>query len=239
MKRRIWELDALRGVCILGMIVIHLIYDLGELFALVKWQNSPAFIFAQQWGGIGFLLISGICVTLGSRCIRRGLTVFSAGMLCTAITAGIVFLGFADKSLLIRFGILHCLGICMLLWPVFKKFPAIVLASLGVLLAALGLYIGEHIYTNCPYLFFLGLRSISFSSSDYFPLLPNFGYFLIGAAFGKSFYREKTTLLPNINAHNPFLRFLQMCGRHSLWIYLLHQPVLIAALFIITKLTQA
>ena len=65
-----------------------------------------------------------------------------------------------------------------------------------------------------------------FSSSDYFPLLPNFGYFLIGSAIGRLIYRKKETLLPKVNAQSPILRFLQFCGKHSLWIYLLHQPLL-------------
>jgi uncharacterized membrane protein len=65
-----------------------------------------------------------------------------------------------------------------------------------------------------------------FSSSDYFPLLPNLGYFLLGAVLGRTIYRHKRSLLPQVSQSNPIVRALCFCGRQSLWIYLLHQPVL-------------
>lgn len=228
MKQRIWELDALRGICILGMVVVHFIYDLVDLYALVDWQYPAAFLFIRDWGGVLFLLISGICVTLGSRSVRRGLTVFACGMLCTAVTAGMVALGFAGKSMVIWFGILHCLGICMLLWSPMKRLPVPALAVLGILLIGLGFYLDANIRVDFPWLVPLGLRFPGFASSDYFPLLPYLGFFLLGAVLGKTVYRSKTSLLSRVNSQNPILRFLSGCGRHSLWIYLLHQPILTA-----------
>ena len=85
MKSRIWELDALRGLCILGVIAVHLVYDVTVLYRLVVWTPPALFQFIQRWGGVLFLLISGICVTLGSRCVKRGLVVFSCGMLISAV----------------------------------------------------------------------------------------------------------------------------------------------------------
>ena len=117
MKKRIWELDVLRGVCILGMVLVHLIYDLQTFFSLPFLTNSELFSLIKQWGGVLFLLISGICVTLGSHPVRRGLIVFACGLLCSAVTAGMYVLNMADKSIIIYFGVLHCLGVCMLLWP--------------------------------------------------------------------------------------------------------------------------
>jgi uncharacterized membrane protein len=73
----------------------------------------------------------------------------------------------------------------------------------------------------------LGIPSHDFISSDYFPLLPNLGYFLLGGVLGRSLYRKKESLLPRVNARTPVLRFLCWCGQKSLWIYLLHQPVLV------------
>ena len=81
MKKRIWELDVLRGVCILGMVVVHLIYDLQTFFSLPFLADSRLFDLIKQWGGVLFLLISGICVTLGSHPVRRGLIVFACGLL--------------------------------------------------------------------------------------------------------------------------------------------------------------
>ena len=64
-----------------------------------------------------------------------------------------------------------------------------------------------------------------FASSDYFPLHPNLGYFLIGAAIGKTLYRKKESLLPAL-ADYGIWKPLCFLGRHSLWVYLLHQPIL-------------
>lgn len=225
MKQRIWELDALRGLCILGMIAVHFIFDLTDLYGFVRWQYPPFFSLIMDWGGVLFILISGICVTLGHRSFRRGLIVFMCGMLCTLVTAGICLLGFADSGVVIRFGILHCLGLCMLLWPLFRWVPAWSLAGIGCALVAVGLFF-RRITVRTPLLFPLGLVTDHFYSADYFPLLPYLGFFLLGAVIGRTVYRQGISLLPRVNAGNPILDFLQLCGRKSLIIYLLHQPVL-------------
>lgn len=230
MKKRIWELDAFRGLCILGVVMVHLVYDLVDLYEIVKWDYPGWFVFVKDWGGILFLLLSGVCVTLGSRSVRRGFIVFLCGMVCTAVTYAMFRMGFG-KSIIIYFGVLHCLGICMLLWPTYRNMQWWSLLLHGVILAGLGLYLdslimGKVLSTTSQWLMPLGLYWKGFASSDYFPLLPNLGYFLIGAAIGKTLYRKKETLLPKVNDRNIILRCLQLCGRHSLWIYLLHQPIL-------------
>lgn len=235
MKQRIWELDAFRGICILGMVAVHFIYDLVELYGIIQWEYPALFIFVKDWGGILFLLLSGICVTLGSRCVRRGLIVFGGGMLCTIVTAGMVYLDFADSSLTIWFGILHCLGVCMLLWPMFRKLSAPVLGALGVLFVGAGLYLLDSVLVDFPWLIPLGVLTPGFASSDYFPILPNLGYFLLGAVLGKTLYHKQMTLFPKVNSRSLIPAFLCACGRQSLWIYLLHQPVL-SALCMLTTL---
>ncbi len=225
MKKRIWELDAFRGLCILGMVVIHLLYDLSYLFPVLDLEDAALYHFVKDWGGLLFLILSGICVTLGSHPVRRGLVVLAGGLLCTAVTYGMYKLDMADESLIIYFGVLHCLGTCMLLWPLFKKLPWWVLAVLG-----LGAIWGSgHLdgrYFDFPWLIPLGFLTQTFASSDYFPLFPSLGYFLAGAALGKLLYKNRRSLLPMINGDFFLLRFLQWCGRQSLWIYLLHQPLL-------------
>ena len=237
MKQRIWELDAFRGLCLIGMIGVHLVYDLTVLYRLVTWEPPDIFVFVQRWGGLLFLLLSGICVTLGSRSVRRGIIVFAAGLIVSAATYGMYRFGFADKSILIYFGVLHCLGVCMLLWGCFRKLRWWALAILGCGLAALGHYFLTLTVEN-PWLFPLGLETKNFVTSDYFPILPNLGYFLIGAALGKTLYRRKETLLPQVNPRNPIVRVLQWMGRHSLWIYLLHQPILNGICMLIMEATK-
>ena len=224
-NKRVWELDAFRGLCVMGMVIVHFVYDLTGLYGIIDWKMPDWFRFVQDWGGVLFLLISGSCVTLGSRSVRRGLIVFGCGLIVSAVTWGMYkFFGF-HRSIIIYFGVLHCLGICMLLWPLFKKCPWWLLAVLGAVITAAGFW-ADTVTVQNPWLFPLGLTTWDFMSSDYFPLLPNLGFFLLGAALGRTIYRQKQTLFPKINEQNPALRFLRVCGRHSLWIYLLHQPVL-------------
>lgn len=236
MKKRIWELDALRGICLLGMVIIHFVYDLVELFGILHWHYPTAYSLVQRWGGVLFLLISGICVTLGSRSVRRGIIVFGCGLIVSAVTAGMYYFGLADRSIIIYFGVLHCLGICMILWPLTKKLPAWALGILGLALTLIGLYMLQLPPVETNLLVPLGLVGRGFASSDYFPLLPNFGFFLIGAFLGRTLYRQKQTLFPKVQGKNFLLRFFMLCGRQSLWIYLIHQPVLSGICYLILLL---
>ena len=220
-KNRIWELDAFRGICILGVVVVHLIFDLVDMYRIIDWDYPDWFMFVKNWGGVLFLLLSGICITLGNHPIRRGLIVFGCGMLCTAVTAVMAQLELMSSVLVIRFGVLHCLGLCMLLFP----FVHGAVLSLGLTLTFLGLFFRTLTVEN-PWLFPFGLITSRFTSGDYFPLLPNFGFFLLGEALGKWLYREKRTLFPNSNPRNILRRFFCWTGRNSLWIYLAHQPLL-------------
>ena len=217
-KVRIWELDALRGACILGMVAVHLVFDL-------QIPTGKAFAFVQNWGGVLFFLLSGLCATLGSRPVRRGAIVLGAGLLCTAVTLAGRALGMLPDYMVIRFGVLHCLGACMLLWPVFRKLPVWLLATLGAGLAALGVYLTTQVLVAFPGFAWLGLLHPGYTSADYFPMLPYLGFFLLGAALGRLLYPKKESLLPDWGKLW-FFRALQWCGRHSLILYLLHQPLL-------------
>ena len=234
MRKRIWELDVLRGVCILGMVMVHLVFDLVYPYGAftLAGMGQELFMLLPQWGGVLFLLISGICVTLGRRPVKRGLTVLGCGLLCTLVTWALYALGFMDKGVVIYFGVLHCLGICMLLWPLMKKLHLWALIGLGISLVAVGLYI-PGLQVDHPWLIPLGFMYPGFSSSDYFPLLPNLGFFLLGAVLGLTLYRKKQTLLPKVNEKNLVIRFFSLCGRLSLPIYLLHQPLITVALELI------
>lgn len=222
-KPRIWELDALRGVCILCVIVVHFLFDL-SFFGGLDLTLPAWYVFIQEYDGAIFVVLSGVCVTLGSKSVRRGLIVFACGMLITAVTYGMYRLGMSGADVVVKFGVLHLLGVCMLVYPAFKKLPPAALALLGLAIAITG-YAIRGVVVPQHWLFPLGLTYEGFTSSDYFPLFPQLGYFLIGAAIGKTAYREKRTFLPGAFQQTPVARFFCWCGRQSLFIYLLHQPI--------------
>lgn len=234
MKQRIWELDALRGVCVLGMILVHLVYDLTELYRLVDWEYSPLFNFIKANGGILFVLISGICASFGTGHHRRGLTVLGCGLLCTLVTLGAELLGFSGSGSVIWFGVLHCLGVCMLLWHPLRRLPTAALPLVGLPLILAGHVLFSLRPVEHFWLIPLGIIPEQFVSPDFFPLMPHFGYFLLGVFLGRTLYRHRTSLFPGIAGSSPPLRFLRSCGRHSLLIYLLHQPLLMAVCMLLS-----
>ena len=216
-QNRIPELDLLRGFCILVMIAVHAIYDLRELYALFP-AYPPLFSLLKEQGGAVFFLISGISATLGRHSLKRGLQVFFCGLAVSTVTAAAGFLP-------IRFGVLHCLGICMLLWALFRSLPSGVLLSLGAVAIVLGAAVAR-MAVSAPFLYPLGLARPDFQSADYFPLFPFLGYFLAGGWLGRKCYPNRRSLF-SAAFSSPLSRFLRFCGRHSLLLYLSHQPVLI------------
>lgn len=234
-KARIWELDAFRGVAILAVILVHLLFDLRYFLGLSLGYDNAVFQFIMQYGGVVFVVLSGICVTLGRRSLRRGLIVFGCAMAVTLVTEAMVWLGLDSGSIVVRFGVLHLLGLCMLLWPLLRRLPTGAMAVLGLVLVVLG-YWFRTFQVEAVWLFPLGLTAPGFSSSDYFPLLPHLGWFLLGAVLGRTAYREKQTLLPRVNAQAAPIRFFSWCGRMSLFLYLGHQPVLYALVSAIAAL---
>lgn len=233
-KQRIWELDALRGFCILCVIAVHFLFDL-QYFIGLNLTLPAWFSFLQQYGGVIFVILSGCCATLGSRSFRRGLIVFGAGMLISLVTAGMYWLGLSDRTVIVWFGVLHLLGICMMLYPLFRRLPTVPLAVLAVGIILIG-YAITGIVVESPLLFPFGLISRGFYSSDYFPIFPQLGWFLLGVVLGRTVYAEKRTLLPGRAQGFLLSRFFCWCGRQSLFIYLLHQPILYAILELLAAL---
>ncbi len=224
---RIWELDAFRGLCILVMVLLHVLYDL-QVAAL----DTPFISGLMQYGGAAFVLLSGLCATLGRHSFRRGLIVLGCGLLITGVTWAMAEFGFLPPDVVIRFGVLHMLGAAMILWPLFRKLPRWALAVLGLGMVVLGFWF-QSFHVEPPFLFPLGLRVSTFSSGDYFPLFPHLGWFFLGAVLGKTAYKEKKTRFPGVDADHPVVSFLCLCGRQSLWIYLLHQPIVYGVLAVL------
>ena len=235
-KQRIWELDALRGLCILCVIVVHFLFDL-QFFIGLDFTLPAWFQFIQQYGGILFVVLSGCCATLGSRSFRRGLIVFGAGMLISLVTAGMYGLGLSDRTVIVWFGVLHLLGICMMVYPLFRRLPTAPLAALALCIILIG-YAITGLRVSAPFLFPFGLVTDHFFSSDYFPIFPQLGWFLLGVVLGRTVYAEKRTLLPGSAQDFFLLRFFCWCGRQSLFIYLLHQPILYGVLELLAALTR-
>ena len=143
----------------------------------------------------------------------------------------------ATRDVIVWFGVLHLLGICMMLYPVYRRLPTPALAAIGIVLVVAGYLIAGTV-VRAKFLFPLGLLYEGFTSSDYFPLLPHLGWYMLGTVLGRTVYADKKTRLPGAFRNSSVARFFCWCGRQSLFIYLLHQPIVYGLLELIASLKR-
>lgn len=224
-KTRIREIDVLRALAILLMIVFHAVYDLAVFGNVPLSYTDGAWFYVGKASAILFILLSGLSTTLGRAHRRRAAQVWAAALGVTLATY------LFSPGNYVRFGILHFLGTGMLLYPLLQRLspPLLTMVSTLILLATPAITnISGHPYSSL--LLPLGIMPSGFMSMDYYPLFPWLSIFVLGVAIGKVLY---TSRLPLCNLPDtPALRLIEGCGRHSLPIYLLHQPVLLLAGYI-------
>lgn len=188
-------------------------------------------VIAQNFFAGLFVILSGISSTFSRNHLRRFLKFLATALLITLVTY------FFDKSSVILFGIIHCLATSVLIYAlIFQKSKPLTRLTWGSLILLLGFFmpaIKKALTINTNWFLPLGLHKPVFSSLDYFPLIPWFGVFLIGTALGQWLYASKKSLF-----HRPLPEtFINWCGQHSLWIYLLHQPIIMAILYLLGYIT--
>ena len=232
---RIWEIDAIRGFLILCVIASHTLYYSSNVLGLFRLPQLVRYV--MQYGGSLFVILSGLSATLGTKSLRRGLLVFAGGMILTVGSYAAVLLGWLEEDMIIRFGVLHLLGFAMILYPQLKKFPTPALAVLAAAILALGYWIDlKPVLVETHLLFPLGLRYPGFSSGDYFPILPQLGWFCAGILLGRALYPEKTSRFPGTDTANPVIRFFTWCGRNSLYIFIIHLPIVGGVMMLLSML---
>ena len=240
-RGRIELLDLIRGLTLISMILYHLCYNLYYLFGLraqLIWYPSAIGGFWQETICVSFLILAGACTHFMRRPYLRAFKLAGCALLITVVT------WIAMPGELIVFGILHCMTLCTLFFavcrPLLRRIPPAAGLFLSVLFYVVTfsvpygtLGIGS-LSTALPrswyvsyWLSIFGFLSPDFFSADYFPIFPYLFVFLSG------YY-----LYPYIAALPERLRGLRCAplnflGRHSLIIYLLHQPVLYGAMLLL------
>lgn len=226
-SRRIWEIDFLRGIAIVLMVLFHLVVDLTEFYGYPLDYMSGFWYYEGKVSAVLFIFLAGVSTRLSDRVLRYGLIIAGWGMVITLVTYWYI------PAAYVCFGILHLIGTGLVLCYYLRS-----LASRWTLLLALVLLMGgifaERVITDRGWLFPLGIVPAGFTSLDYYPLLPWGGVLLLGAWAGGRVYKYPISIL----GKEPKPNYLTRIGRHSLWIYLLHQPVLLALLGLFLKTAQ-
>lgn len=225
---RLKEIDLLRALAIILMVAYHLAYDLKEYAGVNTNYEGPFWHRVGTLSALLFIFLSGLCSGFSKNPLRRGFQIFGYGMGITLVTY--VFI----RATYIRFGILHFLGIAMILTPLLKLIPSRLLALLSLLSALIG-FQAKKIFVPVGYLLPLGLRSREFGSIDYYPLFPYLSVTILGILFYKYFFLEGQKPLFNklqsLRFTGPYFRIVEGLSKNSLAVYLIHQPIVLAGIF--------
>lgn len=223
-NKRIWEIDFLRGIALILMIIFHLVYDLKEFFEYNLSYNQGVYMYIGKISGSLFILISAVSCSFSRNNFKRAGKFLGVAVIITLVSS------MHNPAYSIKFGIMHFLGMSILLYPVLAKQNKYLLAILGTAIIGLGQYFGPIPATN-NYLFLFNLTSTTWVSTDYYPLFPWFGVFIYGIILGKVFYSWNEGLNSRVYRNN----IIVFLGRHTLVVYLIHQPLLLLMISVIKK----
>ncbi|MDR2202435.1 MAG: DUF1624 domain-containing protein [Clostridiales bacterium] len=243
-KERVWEIDFLRGVCILLMVADHIMFDLWQFpywVANFDGVNNAFFnkaaAFAENYWEWGvreavrlvvvfiFLTLSGISCSLSRSNDKRLIKLAAAALLLSVVTLSadaVMNLGVS-----IVWGILHIMAFSLLVYVLLKKvFPNKYLyLGIGAALIAVGL---TPPFTAAPYSyditfksFFEAVLGTLYLGADSYGIAPYTGIFLVGAYLGEAFYSGKKSLLPALGGK--WSKPVEFVGRNTIWVYLGHQ----------------
>lgn len=235
---RIVALDLARTAALLGMAVFHFTWDL-EFFGYV----TPGTTLQGGWAvfarlvASSFLFLVGVSLVLahgqGIRWrgfLRRLAMIAGAAAIITGATA------YAVPHAFIYFGMLHSIAVASLLGLLFLRAPVWL-----ILAAAAGVWLLPQLASSPVFdtrlLAWTGLAAVPPASFDFVPLTPWFAATLLGIAAARLADRAGLWTRLRAASDHPLLRAASWPGRHSLAVYLLHQPVLLGLLWLFSRAT--
>ncbi len=232
---RIPLIDQARGVALIAMASYHFTWDLG-FFGYIEPETATTGgwrLYARLIAG-SFLFLVGFSLVLGhQRGFRPKPYFMRLGRIVLAAAAITVATWFAFPETFIFFGILHAIAAASLIGLLFLRLPVAVTLLAAAAVAAAPLYLRAPIFDH-PALWWVGLSVTPPRSNDYVPLLPWLAPVLLGIAAARLFVAsalpEWLAGFGNVS-RSRWKTLLEQAGRHSLAIYLIHQPVLIALVY--------
>lgn len=240
-KKRIYSIDELRGLCIILMIIYHIFYSGAVIFGITELYNI--YLFLKLWQPVlpfAFILISGISFQLSRSNVRRGVKLLIISIAITIVTAVIM------PEQIIWFGIIHFLAFANIICGLLKKYIDKIPLVLGLIICAvlfiatynlqrgylgidgiLSFKLPDFMYKT-DFTMMFGFYTPKFHSSDYNPIFPWIFLFTAGTLIGRYVSRLPESLC------RMHIRPLAFIGRHTLIIYIAHQPIIIGIMYLIT-----
>ncbi len=229
---RVPAIDALRGLALVAMIAYHFAFDLAY-FRIAAWDfyRDPFWLVARMAILSSFLLLAGVSLVLAQRSERgrtnfwRHVATIAACALAVSIASYLVF----PRSF-IWFGVLHAIALSLVLLRPLAAHPRISFAA-GIVAVVLG-NLGASAWFDSRTWGWVGFMTAKPVTEDYVPLFPWIGVMLIGITAGHALVRNGFRAVAPL-ARTPSA--LPWLGRHSLAVYMLHQPLLIGLLYAIVR----
>lgn len=226
---RLIEVDVVRGLAILGVVLFHIVWDL-EFAGIVS-----GLAFHPIWLGFGrvlagtFMFLVGVSLVLAHSksfkkraFLKRLAIVASASLLISIVT------WFAFPNSFIFYGILHAIAVSSLVGLLFLRLPQAIVLIAAVITVSLPNFVSLSFF-DTRWLAWIGLYSTPPTSNDFVPFFPWVGITLLGIVFARAAnLPNRVSLLPIKIGSNPTVTLIAWMGKKSLPIYLIHQPVLLA-----------
>lgn len=222
---RILWLDIARSVAVLGMVIYHFTFDLAMFGYIAPETPVTGFwaVFARVVAG-SFIALAGFGLVLSH---GRGIVWprFWRRLAVIAAAAALVSLAtwFVMPEQFIFYGILHAIALSSLLGLAFLRLHWAVLLAVAAVMLGLPLLWQDFLF-DTPVLWWIGLSPSVPPSMDFEPLFPWFGPFLLGMVVAKLMLARGP--LARSVASDAMAR-ATFVGRHSLIVYLAHQPLMI------------
>ena len=226
---RVNEVDILRGMAIVLMVIFHFCYNLAAFDWLDISTNKDI-----EWRVFRAVIVSGFLLAVGMssylvyskhvNLIKLSKTVAKLISVALLLTVGSLFM---YPNAWVYFGIIHFIAVALPISVIFARFPTVALI-VGV--ACLAAYHLDWISMRPIWLWSVEHLSIPRKTTDLVSFIPWISPVLIGIYL---MHKSLFNIRIKDNVISDKLAFL---GRHSLAIYLIHQPIMYGAMLAISKL---